>query len=140
MTENKSPQKRAEQIISKDSEEKIYVLKNDIYRKRRGGFAQLYDIMCMVCNTRIILYQKDAHGNLFRCYLDRIFEPPEFAALQYDSRIKSPKDMPPFKCRKCDSGLGSPMLYTNLGEHRLAYRLRLDYIFKIKSKAKVRAK
>src|SRR3989344_4579357 len=51
------------------------VLKNDKYRKTRGGYSRLLNISCEKCGTNICLYQKDGPGNLRRMYLDRITEP-----------------------------------------------------------------
>lgn len=49
-------------------------LKNDKYRRTRGGYSRLLDITCQKCDSGICLYQKDGPGNLRRMYLDRISE------------------------------------------------------------------
>ena len=49
-----------------------YSLKNDIYRKARGGYARLLNISCRKCKQLLFVYQKDGPGNLRRLYLDRI--------------------------------------------------------------------
>ena len=54
---------------------KKIVLKNDIYKRRRGGDSKLLVIHCRKCNEFLCYYQKDGHGGLFRLYLDRIYEP-----------------------------------------------------------------
>lgn len=51
------------------------ILKNDTYRKMRGGHTRLLRISCQKCNSLICLYQKDGSGNLRRMYLDRISDP-----------------------------------------------------------------
>ena len=53
---------------------KKIILKNDTYRRRRGGDSKLLNIYCRKCRNFICFYQKDGHGGLFRLYLDRMFE------------------------------------------------------------------
>jgi len=95
-------------------------LKQDRYRKARGGKAQLLDLFCSECNTKIMVYQKDGDGGLHRCYLNRIFDPPLLSNLQNDSRIKNRSEMPNLVCGKCRKLIGVPMLHT---DGRLAFRL-----------------
>lgn len=47
-------------------------LKNDRYRKSRGGYSRLLDISCRECAKHVCFYQKDGPGNLRRMYIDRI--------------------------------------------------------------------
>jgi hypothetical protein len=54
---------------------KKIILKNDLYKRKRGGESKFLEIYCRKCNRFICFYQKDGHGGLFRLYLDRIFEP-----------------------------------------------------------------
>lgn len=122
-------------IISKGIDEKIEAhktngdetmeptkikLKNDKYRTARGGEAHLLEISCTTCSTRVLKYQKDGKGNLKRCYLNRIFHPPEFEKLQYDELIRTPKDLPNLACLTCKTIIGTPMYHD---DGRLAYRL-----------------
>ncbi len=96
-----------------------FELKNDKYRRARGGIAHFLEISCSQCSTYLMTYQKDGMGNLLRCYLNRIFHPPELERLQY--RVSSLQDVPQLKCNGCDTVIGSPMLYNN---GRFAFRLR----------------
>jgi guanylate kinase len=98
-----------------------FKLKNDKYRSVRGGEAHLLDISCAKCGLTIIKYQKDGKGDLIRCYLNRIFSPPQYEALQSDPTIREPKNMPNLSCLKCNQLIGTPMLYE---DGRLAFRLR----------------
>lgn len=96
-----------------------YSFKKDKYVSARGGNSHFLDLFCSKCGQYLILYQKDGHGRLFRTYLDRIFEPPEFSLLA--SRISSKTEMPNLKCPKCGALIGTPMIYEP--ERRLAFRL-----------------
>jgi hypothetical protein len=49
-------------------------LKNDRFKRTRGGYSRLLKISCQECGSEIGLYQKDGSGALRRMYLDRIFE------------------------------------------------------------------
>lgn len=49
-------------------------LKNDKYKKARGGYSRLLSIACQKCGALICRYQKDGPGNLRRMYIDRISE------------------------------------------------------------------
>ncbi len=50
-------------------------LKNDQYRRKRGGNSRLLRISCEKCGSAICFYQKDGPGNLRRMYIDRISDP-----------------------------------------------------------------
>jgi guanylate kinase len=50
-------------------------LKNDRYRNSRGGRAALLEILCGRCRQKVVLYQKDGTGQLYRLYVNRIFAP-----------------------------------------------------------------
>ena len=102
-------------------------LKNDKYRNSRGGNAILCDITCETCGTRVLLYQKDGKGGLHRCYLNRIFAPPRYERLQYDTSVREPKDLPPLSCSACKTVVGTPMLHS---DNRLAFRLRPGFFRK----------
>ena len=107
-----------------------FTLKNDRYRKVRGGSAKFLDISCAACNTWILLYQKDGPGRVLRLYLNRIFAPPVLAQLQDRADIGETKNMTNLVCSSCGVVLGSPMKYD---DGRLAYNLRHGLIAKKKS-------
>ncbi len=91
------------------------VLKNDKYRKVRGGYSRLLDINCSKCGYHICYYQKDGPGIMKRMYLDRIF------GLKVEDKKK-------LICKNCKSLLGNLATYEK--EHRLALQLYLDVISK----------
>ena len=47
-------------------------LKNDQYRKARGGHSRLLLVSCQKCGSTVCRYQKDGPGILKRMYVDRI--------------------------------------------------------------------
>lgn len=47
-------------------------LKNDRFRKTRGGASKLLTLVCGNCRTKLFDYQKDGKGTIIRLYLDRI--------------------------------------------------------------------
>lgn len=95
-------------------------MKKDKYLRVRGGTAKILDIHCAKCGAWILKYQKDGMGQLLRCYLNRIFTPPELATLQHGSTIREQKDMPNLVCPKCNVIIGTPMRHE---DGRFAYRL-----------------
>ncbi len=99
--------------------DKKHLPKKDRYFKKRGGSFCFLDILCSGCNNYVALYQKDGSGALIRMYLDRIFKPEAFIALQKQSCEK--KDLPNLQCSNCGSIIGTPMVYEK--ENRLAFRL-----------------
>ena len=90
-------------------------LKNDRYKKNRGGYSRLLKIDCQKCGSPICLYQKDGPGNLRRMYIDRINEPKVPI---------SRKDL------SCPEGhlLGARIIYEK--ENRPAFRLFVDSVIK----------
>jgi len=98
--------------------------KRDQYMRKRGGptFLNLY---CATCNQHIALYQKDGPGALLRLYLDRIFEPPELAALHDAHKNTS------LMCSGCGKLIATPMIYEP--ESRRALRLIPGALHKKKS-------
>lgn len=90
-------------------------LKNDRFRKRRGGYSRLLVITCAKCGAHICRYQKDGPGHLRRMYLDRIIEPRA-----------STSD----KSLNCPDGhlLGVKIIYAK--EKRPAFRLFVDAVVK----------
>ena len=83
-------------------------LKNDRYRKARGGHSRLLDVSCAKCNTHLFYYQKDGPGILKRTYLDRIV----------DSNVKGKSNL---VCPKRKELLRVPIIYKK--ENRPAIRL-----------------
>ena len=57
-------------------------LKQDKFRKSRGGYSRFLIINCEKCEGFIALYQKDGPGPLKRMYLDRIFSPKSLVGLE----------------------------------------------------------
>jgi hypothetical protein len=84
-------------------------LKQDKYRKSRGGHSRFLAVSCAKCKTQVAIYQKDGPGILKRMYLDRIVEPKNAATAEK------------FICKKCKEVLGVPIVYKK--ENRPAYRL-----------------
>ncbi len=54
---------------------KKLVLKNDRYKRNRGGDSRLLRISCQTCDAEICTYQKDGPGSLRRMYVDRMIDP-----------------------------------------------------------------
>ena len=93
-------------------------LKNDKYKKARGGPSRLLDICCSACGAYVITYQKDGIGHLKRTYIDRIVGPSLFDELK---SIRSAKTLPNLVCPQCSAVIGTPYVYVR--EARLAYLL-----------------
>jgi hypothetical protein len=100
------------------------LLKNDKYKKARGGYSRLLSIACEGCNRHLCDYQKDGPGILKRMYLDRISNSKKYSNLQNISENKIPQ----FKCMPCSRLLGVCINYEK--ENRLAYRLFVGAITK----------
>jgi len=96
----------------------------DTYRQNRGGYSRLLRVNCRECGSFVALYQKDGPGELRRMYLDRIFEPKSFVALEQKPLSK----ISPLQCRNCGDILGTPCLFTK--EKRKAFRLYQDAVVK----------
>jgi len=101
---------------------KEFSLKNDKYRKARGGYARFLNLSCSGCKHHFSLYQKDGPGPLKRLYLDRILAPEVF---------KTKKD---FTCASCKRMIGTKYIYKK--ETRSAIRLYQDALTKKVSKGK----
>ena len=82
-------------------------LKNDKYRRARGGHSRILDLSCSKCGTHLFYYQKDGPGILKRTYLDRVA----------GSKINKAN----LVCPKCKELLGVPIIYKK--ENRPAIRL-----------------
>lgn len=86
---------------------KLIPLKDDHYRKTRGGYARLLDISCTNCGNHVCFYQKDGPGEMKRMYLDRIIDYSHEGAQ--------------FVCLKCKQILGMKSVYEK--EKRPIYRM-----------------
>lgn len=93
---------------------------HDRYRMARGSESKLVYVICAKCKGKVLLYQKDGLGWLKRCYLNRIFWPKKYEALQHNKRIKDPEDMPKLLCLSCKLLVGVPVRHK---DGRLAFRL-----------------
>lgn len=82
-------------------------MKNDKYRKARGGYSRILQLSCSSCGEELFKYQKDGPGLLKRLYADRIQD------YSTSSSILS--------CPKCNEVLGMKIIYKK--ENRPAYRL-----------------
>lgn len=102
-----------------DSDDTVKI-KKDIFFREREKTAEMWDICCQACGSKVLLYQKDGRGKLHRCYLNRILDPPYYANLQDSAIENSKKGMPVLKCHNCNEILGYPMLHR---EGRLAFFL-----------------
>ena len=91
------------------------IIKNDKYKRVRGGYSRLLNISCQKCGGQICEYQKDGPGNLRRMYHDRIIDPKV---------LISRKDL------SCTNGhlLGVKIIYDK--ENRPAFRLFVDSVIK----------
>jgi ribosomal protein S27E len=83
-------------------------LKQDKFRKARGGYSRLLEVRCEKCDEILCYYQKDGPGPLKRMYMDRIVK-------TYAVAGKS------LICHKCGHILGVRYIYEK--EKRPAYRL-----------------
>jgi len=92
-------------------------LKQDKYKKVRGGYSRFLEIKCEKCSNVIAIYQKDGPGPLKRMYADRIFSPEKLSKLQN----KKNKKIPNLVCSKCKQVIGIPYIYQK--EKRPAFRL-----------------
>ena len=96
---------------------KIIRLKNDKYRKARGGYSRFLEIHCEKCNAAIAIYQKDGPGLLKRMYIERIASPEYFSKLRHIPIQKVPK----LACPRCKQLIGIPYIYAK--EKRPTFRL-----------------
>lgn len=82
-------------------------MKNDKYRKVRGGYSRILQLSCAHCGKDFAQYQKDGPGILKRLYLDRLLN-HSFTATH-------------LSCPSCKEVLGVKIIYKK--ENRPAYRL-----------------
>jgi hypothetical protein len=95
-------------------------LRDDKYRKVRGGKAKVIAICCSNCHKKVIEYQKDGVGPLHRCYANRVVSPVEFANIVNAILVESL--LPILKCLECNQIIGYP---TTHSDKRLAWNLIL---------------
>lgn len=105
----------------------MFELKNDRYRRARGGKAFVIELQCSKCTAIILIYQKDGDGQLKRCYFNRILAPAELERLQHNPNIRQPNDAPKLVCPQCRLVVGAPICHH---DGRLAFRLRLGSFLK----------
>ncbi len=103
-----------------------FKIRNDKYRRKRGGTSTMYVIKCAECGDNVLIYQKDGVGALVRMYLDRILWPDNLINL--DRKINSTKDFSALICQRCGNIIATPMLYKK--EHRYAWRIKRGSIKK----------
>lgn len=82
-------------------------LKNDKFRKARGGYSRLLEISCSSCDKKLFNYQKDGPGIIKRTYVDRIY-----------GDIKGDN----LRCNKCNTLIGNLTIYEK--ENRPAYAIK----------------
>ncbi len=88
-------------------------LKDDNFRKSRGGYSRLLEIGCSFCNTKLLNYQKDGPGIIKRLYIDRIYGDIHSSSL---------------RCKNCGKLIGNLTIYKK--ENRPAYAIQLGTIKK----------
>lgn len=88
-------------------------LKNDKFRKNRGGYSRLLEISCSTCGEKLFDYQKDGSGIIKRTYVDRIYGNVEGSNL---------------RCKNCNNLIGSLIIYEK--ENRPAYAIKQGTIKK----------
>ena len=92
----------------------MYKIKNDQYKRSRGGKSTVLDVCCGACGSHISYYQKDGPGLLKRMYLDRFI----------DLRPKGES----LRCLSCGRVIGVLTVYKT--ESRPAYRLFVGAVSK----------
>lgn len=92
----------------------MYRIKNDKFRKARGGYSRILDITCEHCDHHVCYYQKDGPGTLRRMYVDRMI----------DVRPAGPI----LACDNCQRDLAVRIMWQK--EDRPAYRLFVEAVKK----------
>ncbi len=90
----------------------LYKLKNDQYRKARGGTSKFLTLYYKDCPQPLLLYQKDGGGILKRLYVDRI--------LAVDQGIDPHSAL--LICPQCHKHIGTAYIYEK--ENRPAFLLK----------------
>lgn len=106
-------------------ERQTYKLKQDGFRKARGGYARFWNIYCAACQQHLLLYQKDGPGPLKRMYADRIIAPKELCENLSATRAKHKS---PLICHKCRAVMALPYIYEK--ENRPAFLVTIGSLFK----------
>lgn len=101
---------RHENDLFKCYMQKRFILKNDKFRRARGGYSRFLNIFCDSCGNHLCLYQKDGPGELKRMYTGRIFAPKTQPSIQQE-----------FTCPSCKKIIGT--FYNYKKERRPAIRL-----------------
>jgi ribosomal protein S27E len=83
-------------------------LKNDKFKKARGGYSRLLEISCSYCGEILFNYQKDGPGIIKRTYVDRIY-----------GKITKGNNL---RCKKCNNLIGNLTIYEK--ENRPAYAIK----------------
>ena len=65
--------------------------------------SQILDIICSVCGTFILRYQKKGSGQLIKLYLDRVVEPHSLSQLK---SVYNKSDLPALACLDCGNRIG----------------------------------
>lgn len=99
----------------------MYKIKNDRYRKSRGGYSRILDITCEHCGQHICYYQKDGPGSLRRMYVDRMID------LRPTGKVLS--------CNNCHRELAIRIIWQK--ENRPAYRLFVEAVNKTRASRQV---
>lgn len=113
--------KNAERKPGDRQQEELPSFIRDRFSKTRGGPSELLSLGCTQCGTQVFLYQKDGHGALIRCYVDRVYLPDDLHHPLDPAVYQQKKNMPNLACPSCHTLVGIPMVFKP--ENRLAYRL-----------------
>lgn len=100
---------------------KRFKMKNDRYRKARGGHTRVLDIHCVRCGQKVLTYQKDGTGRLLRCYFDRILCQHGLSLRPVEADSPGTASMPQLICPKCRTLIGTAIRHAT---GRLAFRLQ----------------
>lgn len=98
-----------------------FQLKQDKYRKARGGKSLLLDLRCACCNGHLMVYQKDGAGELLRCYYDRIRLLNIGTEILVEPSLDRLFGIEKLICSSCEAPIGEAMVYER--EERSAFRL-----------------
>jgi ribosomal protein S27E len=91
----------------------MHKIKNDKYKKIRGGKSKILALYCSNCENQILIYQKDGPGTLKRLYIDRIIVPQK--KLSKDNKQLN------LICNQCKNLIGYPKIYKK--ENRQSFQL-----------------
>ena len=94
------------------------MVKNDKYRRARGGRSTFYNIACVDCGLILCEYQKDGRGQLRRLYIDRM---NHIKVVRGSNKVG--------KCENCNNLIGYYYIYKK--EKRPALKLFVGAITKL---------